>query len=91
MFELYLVARFNFHQVYLNANDRYPQEFNRVVSEYRTYYWDAVHNSDISTTQGRQALATLYNTATQAWGDVSIHALKDPLMPRSKSLSLLLK
>lgn len=62
-------ARFNFHQVYLNKNDAAPQEFNRIVSEFRALYWDAVHNSDLNTDHGRKALATLYNTATQAWGD----------------------
>jgi hypothetical protein len=56
----------------LNKDDKYPQEFTRVVSEYRTLYWDAVHSDDVTTDQGRQAVATLYNTATLVWGDVRI-------------------
>jgi len=55
-------ARFTEFQLYLGRDAVVPREWNKFPTDFHLLWWDAVYNDDLDTTDGRKAVATLYES-----------------------------
>jgi hypothetical protein len=63
--------RFNHHEMYMGQSSSAPREWRKMPANYHLYYYDAISNDDLSTVDGVQAAATLYESAIQVFGSFS--------------------
>ncbi len=52
-----------------------PREWRKMPAGYHMYFYDALVNDDVSTSDGLQAAATLYESAIGVFGSVSLRVL----------------
>ena len=60
--------RFNHHEMYMGSSSSVPREWRKMPAGYHMYFYDAISNDDISTSDGMQAAATLYESAIGVFG-----------------------
>lgn len=48
-----------------------PREWRKMPAGYQLYFYDAIVNDDVSTIDGSQAAATLYESAIGVFGTVN--------------------
>lgn len=65
--------------MYMGQSSSAPREWRKMPANYHLYYYDAISNDDLSTVDGVQAAATLYESAIQVFGSVSALANRSPL------------
>lgn len=56
-------ARFNYHEYYPTRHATTPREYLKYEADYHIHQWAPIHNDDLDTPSGKQALANLYATA----------------------------
>ncbi len=52
-----------------------PREWRKMPAGYHLYFYDAIVNDDMTTSDGTQAAATLYESAIGVFGAVSLSDL----------------
>jgi hypothetical protein len=60
--------RFNHHEMYMGQSATVPREWRKMPAGYHMYFYDAIVNDDVSTADGIQAAATLYESAIGVFG-----------------------
>lgn len=56
-------ARFNYHEYYPQRHSNTPREYMKFEADYHIHQWAPIHNDNLNTPAGKQALANLYATA----------------------------
>eukprot|EP00029_Vermamoeba_vermiformis_P007630 TRINITY_DN3352_c0_g2_i1.p1 TRINITY_DN3352_c0_g2~~TRINITY_DN3352_c0_g2_i1.p1 ORF type:complete len:693 (-),score=153.11 TRINITY_DN3352_c0_g2_i1:54-2132(-) len=60
--------RFNHHEMYMGTTATVPREWRKMPAAYHMYFYDAIVNDDVTTADGVQAAATLYESAVGVFG-----------------------
>lgn len=72
------------NELYMGPNVTLPREWNKFPADYHIYWWDPIFIHNVSISVGAQILATLYESASRAWGLVTTPVA--PFPPPSTTL-----